>query len=200
MPDETEFIPRNPETEPSWNQKAGLVRNPNSPFGKEMAKFQQFPSEWGPPGNPYDPNNIREYPKMLYQAQEWKGKVVCMAPEPDALEYDSTGAWERDQERARRFNEQCTRTVNNEDEERRLIADGWRLEPGAAVEAGLERQKALSTAAAERAHADRNMSEPAKREVEAVVEARGGLHVAEVPEKPKRRRGRPPGSKNKPKG
>jgi hypothetical protein len=52
---------------------------------------------------------------------------------------------------------------------------------------------------AERHYKDQSMSEPARREAEAADMAAGLKQVPSIPEQPIRRRGRQPGSKNKPK-
>jgi hypothetical protein len=178
------------ETHRDWNREPGIVVVPGSNLAKEMQKFEQFPSKWGPnPGNAY---RYRPYPKMLYRAELWKGKAVCMAAPPDPLEYPNPSEFQRAEEAARRFTERCQQVVKDERELQMALENGFRESPGEAVEYLVGRQRDEARAAAERLHEDRNMTEAAKAEaVEATREtfAEEGRHLPEVPEK--RRRGRP---------
>jgi hypothetical protein len=205
-----EFKPFDQETDPTYNRKPGILKVPGSRLALEHEKFEQFPSDWGKnPGNPYV---YREYPKMLYKAQHFQGKRVCMSPPPDPLDWPTRDKYKAAVEAVRRFNESCTRVVKNEAEESRSMEDGWRDSPEAAMEFIKDRDKKFSTEAAHREYDDRNMSEAAKKEIIQAKEAADGAHLAEVPRQPVRRarkvaakktgrrRGRPPGSKNKPKG
>jgi hypothetical protein len=185
-----EFKPFSQETHPDYNREPGLVPVPGSNFSKEMAKFEQFHSKWtmgSSPGNPY---TYRPYPKMLYRAQHWNGKVCCMAAPPDPAEFRDPQEFNRAEEAARKFTERCQRIVRDATEHARAAEDGWRESPQEAVEYLLSRDRERSTATAERNWQDRNMSEQAKREIAAEIEAVGGEHLPEIPEAP-RRRGRP---------
>lgn len=191
---ETEYMPRNVEKDPMYNREPGIVKIPGSNLAKEMAKFEQFPSEWGAPGNPY---KFRPFPKMLYRAQHWNGKPVCMAAEPNRVDYHDVNLYKQDIERAKRFNVECTRIVNDESEMAKAMEGGWRESPAEAVEFLLGRDRTVANETAIRNHEDRNLSEAAKLEAARAVEEVGGEHLPEIPEKPIRRRGRPKGSKNK---
>jgi hypothetical protein len=184
-----EAKPFNQEAHPSWNAEPGIARVPGSNFLKETAKFEQFHSAWtagtNGPGNPYVK---REYPKMLYRAQHFNGKVACMAAPPDPYNFKDHREAERAEEAARRFTEQCQRIVGNETERSRAMEDGWREGPAEAVEYLLARDRAVSTADAHRAYEDRNMSEGAKREIAEASAEVGGEHLPEIPRK---RVGRP---------
>ncbi len=190
---EIEYKPRNQETDSLFNREPGIVVIPGSNYANEMQKFEQFPSKYGNnPGNPYV---YRPFPKMVYKAEEWKGKICCLAAPPDSAEFANPGEYARMDELARKFTERCCRIVQDETEYIRARTDGWRDDPQAAVEAGLERQRSLATAAAERNHDDRNMGELAKREIAARVAEVGGEHQPEIQAQPvKRRPGRPPKS------
>jgi hypothetical protein len=185
MTEETLYRPSNQERDDLYNREPGIVVVPGSNYANEMQKFEQFPSKYGnAPGNPYV---YRPFPKMVYRAEEWKGKVACLAAPPDPSEFANPAEFQRTEEQARKFTDRCCRVVQNETEYLTARADGWRENPADAMTAGLERQRSVGTAAAERNYDDRNMGELAKREIIAEVSERGGEHVAEMP----RRRGRP---------
>jgi len=181
--------PFNESTDPTWNAEPGIARVPGSNFLKEMAKFEQFHSPWtagtAGPGNPYVK---REYPKMLYRAQHYQGKALCMAAPPDPIEFKDPREFERADESAKRFTEKCQRIVGDEAERSRAMEDGWRENPVEAVECLLARDRAVSTETAHRNHDDRNMGELAKREIAAAVQEAGGEHIPELKRKPGRRR------------
>ena len=181
------------ETNRDWNREPGIVVVPGSNYAKVMEKFEQFPSKYGSnPGNPY---TYRPFPKMVYRAEVWQGKPVCMAAPPDPMAFPNPNDFHRAEESSRRFSERCQRIVKDESEYQIAMENGFRESPGEAVEYLEARQRAESNAAAERNYADRNMSEKAK--VEATEEVKRifseeGRHAGEVPEKPRKRRGRPP--------
>lgn len=180
--------PRNQETDERYNREPGIAIVPGSNLQKEYAKFEQFPyDQWafGRPGNPY---TYRPFPKMLFRAELVNGKALCMMPAADPYGTADPRAYERAEEHARRFTERCQRIVKDEQEMSRAAEDGWRESPQEAVEYLERRETARADAAAERAYADRNMSEPAKREILAEQNATGGEHIPAMPEK---RRGRP---------
>lgn len=189
--------PFNQETDPRYNMDPGIAVIPNSPHAKYMESIEQFPGKWGPnPGNPYVK---REFPKMLYRAEEVNGKIVCYAPPPDSANFTDAQELERAEEKTRKFNGQCTFIVNSEEEMSQKMESGWRESIAEACAYLDERLRERGRQEAHREFEDRNMSPQAKAEVKAVREARGGAHVVEKPESP-RRRGRPKGSKNKSKG
>jgi len=189
MSDETLYRPRNQETDSLWNREPGIVVVPGSNYANEMQKFEQFPSKYGnEPGNPYV---YRPFPKMVYKAEEWKGKVACLAAPPDPAEFANPAEFQRTEEQARKFTDRCCRIVQDETDYLTARADGWRDSPSDAVVAGLERQRSIGTAAAERNYSDRSMGELAKREIAQRVADAGGEHQPEIPETPIRRRGRP---------
>ncbi len=195
--DEALYKPKNQEADIIYNREPGIAIIPGSNYAREMMKYEQFPSAYGPnPGNPY---TYRPYPKMVYKAEHYKGKVCCMAAPPDPHDFADPREYERADEGARRFTEKCQKIVGNEVERSQAFEQGYREHPDDAVAYLLGRDKSKSTAAAHRAYEDRGMSEPAKREIAAAQDAADGQHVAEVPEQPRKRMGRPKGSKNKPK-
>lgn len=189
MSDEATYQPKNQEADSLYNREPGISVVPGSNFAREVAKFEQFPTIWtagSAPGNPY---TYRPYPKMLYRAEHYKGKAVCMATEPNARDFYDDNEFSRAAEDARRFTERCQMIVGNDSERSKAFENGWRESPAEAVAYLLERDGKHATEAAHRAHDDRNMGELAKREL-AAVEAQTDGHLAEVPEQ-RRRRGRP---------
>lgn len=194
MTEEPDFKPTNQERDPLYNREPGMVIIPGSNYAKEMQKFEQFPSKYGPkPGNPYV---YRPFPKMVYKADSYNGKVVCMAAPPDPNEFANPDEYRRAEERARRFTEACQAIARDEREFQTLMERGYRESPTEAVELLEAKMRGRSDAAAERHFRDRNMSEQARAEAaaaEAQVFDEEGAQAGEIPEKPiRRRRGRPP--------
>jgi len=183
----------NPETAPDYNREPGIVIVPGSNYAKEMAKFEQFPSKYGEtPGNPY---TYRPFPKMVYKADIYQGKVVCMAAPPDPIAFQNPSDCQRAEEHALRFNQKCQRTVNDDRELQIAMETGFRESPAEAITYLEGRMRSEANAAAERNWEDRNMSEKAKVEAAVAVKKafdEEGSHLPAVPETPiKRRRGRP---------
>ena len=179
------------ETHPKYNAPVGgLAVEQGSAYAEMMRKFEQFPSQWGhQPGNPYQ---YRPFPKMVYRAELYKGKPVCMAAPPDPMEFPNPGDFQRAQEAAFRFSERCQRIVNDERELQAAKENGFRESPEEAVTYLKLRQGAEFEGVAHRNYEDRNMSDAAK--AEAAAEAarifdEEGRQAPEIPEK--RRRGRP---------
>lgn len=137
-----------------------MLHNPDSEYAKEMAKWEAQHSVFGPPGKPYDPNV--KFPAMCYRIDSVKGGA------PEIVE---------------------RREAHNETELANLRSRGFGNGAAEAMDAYTARHTAVAEAAANRAYTDRNISQPARREVEA-FEASTMEHVAEIPEA-KRRPGRP---------
>src|SRR5262245_54529633 len=90
-----EYKPRNQDTDPLYNREPGIALVPGSNFVKEVAKFEQFHSPFtigAQPGNPY---TYRPYPKMLYKADKFNGKIVCMGAHPNPMEFMNPAEFER---------------------------------------------------------------------------------------------------------
>jgi hypothetical protein len=166
-----------------------ILHNPESPYVKEMAKWEQFPSEYTlgglKPGNPY---TFRPYPKMLYMARQTRsGKWAVSDELPSRFGFPDDQSWDRACQEVAKFNESCYRVVNDEAEDKRAHEEGWRDNPKMAMEWRESLEKAIGDAAAERNFRDRNMGEKAKAEA-AKAEAEHFGHLAEIPEKPRRRK------------
>lgn len=159
-----------------------IVITPESDLGRELAKWEQ-------PG--YNPA-AHPFPKMLYRANRRPDGVVSVGEADDAVFGGQPGA-------AEAFNSRCQIIVENEVAMSQAAERGWFVTPAEALAYSRACDKRLSTTAAHRAHEDRSMSAAARAEA-AAVEAATPEHVAEIPEKPGRRRGQPKGSKNKRKG
>jgi hypothetical protein len=115
-----------------------------------------------------------------------------MAAQPDPLSFPNPSDFQRAEEAARRFTEQCQRTVNDERELQAAMENGYRSSPEEAVEYLRGRQNAESQAAAVRRYEDRNMSEAAQAEAKVAEREHfdtEGAFLGEIPEK--RKRGRP---------
>ena len=175
----------NQETHPEYNAEPGIAIVPGSNYAKHMQQFEQFPGKYGNnPGNPY---TYRPFPKMLYRAEEYNGAVRCMAAPPDSYEFKDDREYDRARQSAEKFTARCQRIVQDEREMQKAMEDNWRESPDEAVKALEARRRAHSDAEAERAYADRNMSEAAKREIAAAAAETDG-HLAEVKEAPRARR------------
>lgn len=178
-----ELLPqvRNQENDPRYNREPGIALVPGSPYNHEMAKFEQHhgPITAGTtgPGNPYV---YRPYPKMLYRAEHYQGKACCMAAEPDSYLFKDDREYGRALIEAQRFTERCQRIVKSEEERSRAMESGWRESPEEAVDYLLGRDRARSTATAERNYEDRNMSPQAKAEADLVIAESGGEHQPEI--------------------
>lgn len=185
----TEPNPLNQERDARYNAEPGIIITPGSAAAKEYAKFEQFygsrlaPGEQ--PGNPYVK---REFPKMLYRAEKYNGKVVCMAAPPDPAEFKDPREWERAEVAALKFTEKCQLIVRNETELSRAVESGWRMSPEEAVAHVHNVDNRISEATAIRNWEDRNMSEMAKREIAQAMEESGGEHQPEIKERRRRRK------------
>jgi len=185
MSEEIEFKPVNQEKDSRFNAEPGIVVIPGSNYANEMQKFEQFPSKYGgSPGNPY---RYKPFPKMLYRAENYKGKACCMAAPPDPHDFADPREYERADEGARRYSEKCQKIVGNEQEMSRAMEDGWRESPDAAVTYLLGKDKAKSTDTAHRNYEDRGMSDAAKAEAKRATEE-AGEHLPAIPEAPRVKR------------
>lgn len=148
---------------------AEYVPGPHTEYGKELAKWNVK--------RPY-----AEYPKMMFRARQLpSGKWSC-GEVSDSLFNGVPGS-------AEQWTNGCQLVVHSDAERDRAMGDGWRDHPKDALEHQEALQRAIADAAAERAYADRNMSEKAKAEAKAVDDAHFE-HVAAIPEA-KRGPGRP---------
>lgn len=147
---------------PDRSIPGGIVHNPGSSHSREMAKWEMGWSPYGPPGRPREVIGHQEYPAAMYRMR--RGDI--------ASEFIVASM-----EEARDENHRAT-----------LEAAGYRMGRAAAIEYVKELEQMVAVAAAERNYQDRNMSEKAKAEAEA-VELRTIQHVPVIPEKKKR--GRP---------
>jgi hypothetical protein len=182
--------PQNDLKNPEYNVEPGIVVVEGSKYQQYMRQFEQFPSALSGrqgPGNPY---TYRPFPKMVYKAERFEGKVACMAAPPDSYMFKDNREYERAVQMAEKFTERCQRIVNNEVELSKAYEAGYRESPQEAVDFVLGRDAKAAEAAAHLNYEDRNLTGPALEErkaEEAAAHARGE-HLAEVPEK---RRGRP---------
>lgn len=172
-----------------------VIQSPSTDLGKELAKWEQFPSKFTsdevPPGNPYV---YRAYPKMLYKAQyhPLKKKMVCCEVPPNNVDYATQAEIDRAERFVMQFNLSCQKTVQNEDEKRVAMNDGWCESPTLALADCEARRKGVADETAKREYNDQTMSARARAEARAADDA-DGEHVPDVPA-PRKRRGRKPGA------
>lgn len=178
-----------------------ILINPGSELAREEAKHEQHHTVKTlgglTPGNPYV---YRPYPAMLYKAEQipTNGKwATSMAPPPN-FGFNTSEDWDRACQQAAHFTRGCQLIVNDATEHKRMREEGWRDTPQEAMEFLEKLEKAVGDAAAERNWQDRNMGEKAREESDQIQADTFG-HVPSIPEQPIKRRGRKPGSKNKPK-
>lgn len=154
-----------------------MVISPESDIAKEYAKWETPRSQGG-----MRPDTFEPYPRMLYQAQMRRGKVVCM---------DAPMAYPTDAEQleVESFNRRCTRIVRSESEYQQAKGVGWFDTAQQAIDAKEKEQQDIANLAAERAFHDQRMSAQAREEVKA-VEQQTHEHVVDVVAK-KKPRGRP---------
>ena len=153
-----------------------------SALGKELMKWERKP-DWTPERNPF--------PRMLYRAEHRKDGRRSVGEVDDSIFGGAPGS-------AEQWSRRCQLTVNNEAEMIKAFESGWRKHPQEALEYLEAQDNAKSNLTAERHAADLRMSEPARREADAVDQTTLN-QIPSIPEQPIRRRGRKPGSKNKPK-
>lgn len=142
----------------------GVLIAPETPYGKEMWKWEHHEGEAHPNDSSIRgkrPSHYKPYPAMLYRATQ-------------------KNPWKFDE-----------KLVADETAERLAIGQGFVSGgPQAAADAFDERQQELAMAAAHRNYEDRNISEKARAEVDA-VEQSSSQHLGEIPRTPVKRRGRP---------
>lgn len=174
--------------------------NPRGSEAKERAKFEQHPSyltSYYPVGNPYV---FREFPKMLYKAfpnPRFNNRMMCLEETPQTYNFEKEDLYVRACDAQAAFNRQCLVEVKDAAEQSKYSEMGWRESIADAMAFVKERDKVQYVETAHRNYDDRNMSEKARAEIAAAEAASDGQHVPEIVEK--RRGGRKPGSKNKPK-
>lgn len=176
-----------------------ILPNPQSEYSKEMARWEQRPSEYTIGSQPGNPFRFQFFPAMVYKADRLpgSGKWACSAPAPSRFAFTNDNEWARACQEADAFTVSCQKIVNNEEEHKRALesGEGWRNSPKEALEWRERLEKQIGDAAAERNFRDRNMSEKALAEVEK-AEAEHFGHLPEIPEQPRRRRGRSPKSES----
>ena len=170
----------------------------NASEAKMLAKFEQFPSEITmlarmAPGNPHEALKGKRFPRMLYKAQQapGSGKWLVGDEVPRRMAGENENDWQRRVDEVHRFAESCQLVVKDEVEYSRAHEQGWRDSPGDALAFHDSRAKEVSLEAALSEHRDRNMSEAARAEATAIRSEHFG-HLPEIPEQPRKRRGRPP--------
>jgi hypothetical protein len=137
---------------------------PESHYVKELAQWEIRPTELVSAamlqalGKPLVPPH-QEYPKALYRATAATGGPTISG---FILAQSAT-------------------------DETRLVNQGWSTSQEAAIEAVAQYERAIATAAAERAFTDRRLSDRAQAEARAADEA-SPAHVPVVPETPIRKR------------
>lgn len=145
----------------------GVVHSPESNYSRELARWNTPKSQGGMRPDGYEP-----FPKMLYRAKRREDGVVRVIDHTDP-----------------NHTRQCKLVVRSESELEKAKRDGWRESQAEALAAFERAERLKADEAAHRHYDDRNMSERARAEAEA-VEAENPLHTPEIPEKRKARRGR----------
>lgn len=181
----------NQHTDPNWNREPGIVIVPGSNYANEVAKFEQFHSQYTAGTQPGRPYTYRPFPKMVYRAERYNGAPACMAAAPDPLAFRDPREFDRAEAMAAKFNENCQRIVKDDREYQKAMEEGYRESLAEAIERLVAKDANTSLDTAHRNYEDRNMSEMAKREIAAIEAESGGDPVPEIPESPRRGPGRP---------
>lgn len=168
---------------PMYLYHDGARISTESALGKELLKWERKP-DWTPEKYPF--------PKMLYRAEHRKDGRRSVGEGDDNLFGGAPGA-------AEQWSRRCQLTVHTEAEMTKAMESGWRAHPQEALDYLETQDNAKSNQTAERHYMDARMSQVAQREAAAADVMAGLKQLPEVPEQPIRRRGRKPGSKNKPK-
>lgn len=169
------------------DRPGGVVIVPGSNYQRELGRFEQFHSKYTGDEGPGNPYRYRPFPKMVYIAKKYKGKVLCMAAPPHPLEFANPKEYERAEESAAIFTKECQRIVNDETEYQKAMEAGYRESPSEAVEHAEAREEKKADATAERNWEDRNMSDKAKAEARKAEDAAGAEHLPEIARTPVRR-------------
>lgn len=148
----------------------GVVVNPHSPLGKELARWEQHHTHLigrgQTPGNAYV---YRPYPRMLFKAvKKQNGRVVCMEGEPPVHLFKEHAEYQRAYSEWQVLDQQCSKVVNSEEEERLAKGQGWCTSQQEAITRFEQEEQALSRAAAEANFAAAKMSTKAQAEKKAL--------------------------------
>lgn len=152
-----------------------LEINTSTPMGKELLRWER-PSNYRPENHPY--------PTTVFKAFKGDDGVIrCIDTDPNPSLFLSPEMYRMAKEKVDLFNRSCIRVVNDEIEHKNAVAEGWRDSSKEAKEALWGWEADISKAAAERAYADRNISEKAKAEVKAIEDSTPNI-LGEIPEAP----------------
>ena len=149
-----------------------------SNYMKELTKWNTPRRNGG-----FGPNGHEEFPRMLYKAQRhpMSNKWEVALPR-DVISADRTVVVLD----AEQFNATCQKTVRNQEEYDRALADGYRKTHAEALDYAEGREQEKAVEAAVRAFEDSKLSEKAQAEA-AVREGTGGEHVPEIKALPTKR-------------
>lgn len=143
-------------------------------YMKEMSKWDRKKRDGG-----MNANGFERFPQMLYKAQlQPLSNTYEVAMKADVISADKT----RVILSAEEFNLTCQLIVKDEREYEQARDNGWRDSQKEAMAYHESLQQDIARAAAESAHADRNMGQAAQAERRAHEDSTPG-HVAEVPTK-----------------
>lgn len=150
----------------------GIVTNPESELGKEIARWDRPRNKFDADGRPgmrcvgYEP-----FPVMVYRAKKLEtGKVICCDINPATGEMH-TG---------------CTLTVHSDLELDQRRSEGWRDSPKDALAHFEALEREIAQAAAEAQWAAQRMSDKAQAELKAANDATSD-HVVDVTARSKKR-------------
>jgi hypothetical protein len=143
-----------------------VLWSPESEYAKERRRWETQHTEFGPPGREA---RFTEWPIMLYRATRHPNGG------PPIIEHI---------------------IADDEQQERNMRSRGFVRGPDNAIKALEARERGVAIAAAERADADRRMSERAQAEARAVDDTTIS-HVGSIPETPIHKKGWPKGKPRK---
>lgn len=159
----------------------GVPVSTDTPLGKEVQKSEERMRNYRPEDHPY--------PKMLFRAHKCPDGVIRVfehIPEFSRVFVDEA-QYQRVKADSVAFNNGAVKQVENEEEHRISLTQGWSNSQEEAIALQWKHEHAIQEEAARLAHSDRRMSPAAQAESRAYAASTPEV-VAVVPEK---RRGRP---------
>ena len=145
---------------------------PNQRYVREMAKWDK-------------PYRFQQFPAMVYRASDdVNGKIACDVVEPNPGLFSNEGEYNHAVSEAKAFRAKCQRLVNDERELQAAYEAGFRDDPVAACDFLRRQREGEFNEMAEAAHRDQGMSEAARAEREAYIDAQDEPTVPVIPESP----------------
>jgi hypothetical protein len=178
-----------------------MVITPDSALGRELWKWDHrmdevHPADEDKPSHEQlrgvRPTQFQPFPQMLYKAQTHPitKQMRCMDIEPNMLDFTDIQTYQRAVNQINLFNQACSCIVQDDEQRRKKLNDGWAESVPKAMDAVEQRDIAIADAAAARHFSDQRMSRKAQDEA-ADADRSTSAHVLDVVGSSKKTRGRP---------